>query len=158
MRPTTRILAVRTGRACVGGLTSAGLIALALLGACTPADGRKELPADGATGWTDADFVRGSLQGRIEQPLPQVFDATKAAMGDLGLIDIEGSIEPSRGRLSARTTDGERIRVDLSPAETGTATVLSIRFGTIGDESRSRELLAKVRGRGGAGGVGGTGG
>ncbi len=133
-------------RAALSGLVLAAACGLC---GCAAGDGRKELPPDGATGWTDADFVRGTLTGTLDLPVARAFVATRAAMEAMGLLDIEGGNDAARGRLSARTADGERVRVDLIGDERGAATSLSIRVGTIGDEARSRELLARARERSG---------
>jgi hypothetical protein len=91
-------------------------------------------------------YVKGELHSTEGASLDRAWNATQAAIGDMGFTVTAKDKDAVSAELNAITADGKRIKIVLN-READNVTEISIRVGTFGDESMSRLILERIRKR-----------
>lgn len=130
MKPKLKTL---LGVACVCCLVSTGCTLLLLGGAA-------------AAGAGTVVYVRGELQTTVDATLDGAWRASRDALKDLQMPVTAETKDGLTGKLTARTAGDKKVTIRLKKV-TDTTTDLSIRMGTWGDETASRQLLEQIKKR-----------
>ena len=69
---------------------------------------------------------------------------TDAALKDLGLPIIQDKEDKLSAHLESEFSDGKRVWIDVQKASESVSE-LTIRVGLMGDDARSRQILAAIR-------------
>jgi hypothetical protein len=91
-----------------------------------------------------AVYVMGKLKEDVQAPVARVHAAARAAITDLGIPVIQDKGDSLTAHLESEFSDGKRVWIDVEKSS-DTISTLTIRVGLMGDEIRSREILAKIR-------------
>jgi hypothetical protein len=91
-----------------------------------------------------AVYVMGKLKEEINAPVAKVHEAARAAIKDLGIPLIQDKEDTLTTHLESEFSDGKRVWIDVEKTS-DTVSTLTIRVGLLGDEVKSREILAKVK-------------
>lgn len=91
-------------------------------------------------------YVKGELHSTEDVSLDRAWDATQAAIKDMGFIVTTEDKDAVSATLVALTADSKKIKIILN-RKTDKLTEISIRVGTFGDESMSRLILERIRKR-----------
>jgi hypothetical protein len=91
-------------------------------------------------------YVKGELHSTEGVSLDRAWNATQAAIQDMGFIVTAKDKDAVSAKLMALTTDNTTIEITLN-RNADNLTGISIRVGTLGDESMSRLILEKIRKR-----------
>jgi len=98
----------------------------------------------GAAGVGTYAYISGELQTSEAVTLDKAWDATQAGMKDLGYTMVEKQKDSLRAKLTALGPGDKKIQVSLEK-KSDTVTQIGIRVGTFGDETLSRQILAKIK-------------
>jgi hypothetical protein len=96
--------------------------------------------AGGAAG---AVYVMGRLQERVQAPVPTVHHAAVQGLKDLDLPILEDKGDKITAHLESEFADSSHVWIDLDTVGES-QTKITIRVGIVGDEARSRRLLAVI--------------
>lgn len=94
-------------------------------------------------------YYKGRLYRDFAVPLPDVRNATHAALLDLHFILLTDDAKDGKAFILTRTADGKKVRIYLDvvtnpiPAE-GTLTRVSIRVATFGDEGVTARIFDQI--------------
>lgn len=123
--------------------TTRAAAAAILLTATLPAgSGCATAVAAGAVGAGAYAWVDGDIERRIDTDVITVWEAVRQAARELELEVETDRIDGLEGRMVARRSDGQTVRI----AARGTgrvSTIVSIRVG-LGDKSKSRAIMRRV--------------
>jgi Protein of unknown function (DUF3568) len=97
--------------------------------------------AAGAGGYA---YVKGEVKSTEGASLDRAWQATLAAMKDLEYTVTKQGKDALAGELTARNAIGKEIYI-YEKKVSDTATEISIRVGTFGDEAVSRTILMKIK-------------
>ena len=97
----------------------------------------------GAAAASGVVWVKGKLQQNLDAPLERVHSATLSALKKLSLPVIADRIDKSRSKVESEYSDGKHVWIQMDYL-TKSATRIIIRAGTLGDETRSREILDNI--------------
>ncbi len=101
--------------------------------------------AVGATGGAaGAVYVMGKLEEEFTQPVPTVHKAAAAGIKDLDLPILEDKGDKVTAHLESEFADGKHVWIDLDLVA-DSRTKITIRVGVMGDEVRSRKILAAIK-------------
>lgn len=103
------------------------------------------LVAAGAAGGTVA-YLRGELQINLDYPSNHVRSAALGAIQDLGHVLVADETDGKMLRITARTTQDERVLIHVDPLKDRVSR-LRIRIGRLGSEEESRVVLDKILAR-----------
>ena len=103
------------------------------------------LVAGGAVGAGGMVYVKGKLQEQLNSPLAKVHEATLAALKDFELPVREDKKDLLVAKVRSQLANGDPIWIKLSSLSEE-STEITIRVGILGNETRSRRLLGKIRG------------
>lgn len=121
-----------------GGRLIIGLILASLCSGCVV------LAVGAAGGVAGAVYVMGKLQEELNHPLAAVHEATLQGLRDLDLPISEDKAAKLAAHVESKLADGTHVWVDLDSVA-DSRTKLTIRVGVVGDESRSRNILAAIK-------------
>lgn len=121
------------------------LVSLAFLSGCAAA------VVGAAAAGAGYVWYQGALRSTVDAPLPEVGVATRKALDDLDFVGIYGRTDKLEGTVRSRMADGTKVTVKLKAADLD-ATEVTIRVGTIGDRSISRQVMRHIEDRLGVGG------
>jgi hypothetical protein len=122
----------RSGRLIVG------LILACLCSGCVA------LAVGAAGGVAGAVYVMGKLQEEVNHPIAAVHEATLQGLRDLDLPIDEDKVDKLAAHVESKLADGTHVWVDLDSIA-DSRTKLTIRVGVVGDEARSRKVLAAIK-------------
>lgn len=88
-------------------------------------------------------WVTGRLQQNLNASLEKAHKATLAGLKKLRLPILVDKQDKLTVKVESEYADGKRVWIDLEYV-TQSATKISIRVGTMGDEVRSREILDNI--------------
>jgi hypothetical protein len=97
--------------------------------------------AAGAAGYV---YVKGELKSTEGASLDKTWNATLVSMKELSFTIIKQGKDGIAGELTARTAANKDVHIYLKKLS-DTATEISIRVGTFGDEELSRTILMKIK-------------
>lgn len=97
-----------------------------------------------AAGAAGTVYVLGKLQEDISQPVPTVHHAAIAGIKDLELPLLEDKGDKLTARLESEFADGTHVWIHIGSTGESRAR-LTIRVGVMGDEVRSRQILAAIK-------------
>jgi len=101
--------------------------------------------AVGATGGAaGAVYIMGKLQEELSQPVPTVHKAATVGIKDLELPLLEDKGDKLTAHLESEFADGKHVWIDLDSVA-DSRTQITIRVGVLGDEVRSRKILAAIQ-------------
>ena len=83
------------------------------------------------------------LRGTFAGPLLDVSDACERAFQDLRLVGVDQVVDGLKGKVTARTADGSRVRVKLKAMDFQ-STHFVIKVGTFGDKAMSQQVARYV--------------
>lgn len=89
-------------------------------------------------------YVRGDLEAVEAKKLDTVYDATKKALEQLELSISKDAKDAMSAEITARDSQDKKITVKLTAA-TEDSTKLSIRFGTFGNDTKSRMVYDQIK-------------
>lgn len=98
----------------------------------------------GVAGGTAA-YAMGDLESELEASPQKIVGAAARVLEDMEMRDVQSSATSIDGEVSARSLD-RNVTVKVKH-KTETISKVSIRVGPFGDESLSREILEKIKGR-----------
>ena len=124
------------------GRRSKGLI-IGLILACL-CSGCVALAVGAAGGVAGAVYVMGKLQEELDHPITAVHEATLQGLRDLDLPIVEDKADKLAAHIESKLADGTHVWIDLESIA-DSRTRLTIRVGLVGDESRSRKILAAIK-------------
>ncbi len=88
-------------------------------------------------------YVRGELQTAYAASFNRTWDATIAALNDLGITIYNTKRDATEGDIEATKTDGTKVKINLKPKGQGVTSV-RIRVGIFGDEEVSRTISDQI--------------
>ena len=89
-------------------------------------------------------YIKGEVKSTEGASLDRAWPATLAAMKDLGYPIAKQGKDALAGELTAHNASGKEVYIYLKKVS-DTATEISIRVGTFGDENLSRTILMKIK-------------
>ncbi|HTI72564.1 MAG TPA: DUF3568 family protein [Candidatus Limnocylindria bacterium] len=89
-------------------------------------------------------YVTGELKSMAGASLERTYNASRAAIKDLRFIEVHANSDALDGSIEARTVDDKKVMIHVKRIS-DTATDLSIRVGTFGDETLSRQILDQIQ-------------
>ncbi len=98
----------------------------------------------GAAGAGTVAYLKGELKTNEDVPINKLFDATRAALKEMGLTVQKFEKAVDSAQFTAMTADDKTIKINLKKRN-DYLTELSIRVGTFGDESLSKKILEEIR-------------
>ena len=119
------------------------IIGLILVYLCS---GCMALAVGAASGVAGAIYVMGKLQEELNHPIAAVHEATLQGLRDLDLPISENKADKLSAHVESKLADGTHVWIDLDSIA-DSRTKLTIRVGVVGDESRSRKILAAIKAR-----------
>jgi len=102
------------------------------------------LAAAGAAGAVGVAYAKGDLTATLEANPQQVVDATNEAFEQMDIVQVGSNATAVDGQVTGRTAGDDRIVVNVK-SEGASASRISIRVGTFGDETLSRQILDKIK-------------
>jgi hypothetical protein len=84
-------------------------------------------------------YIRGELQTTYAASFNRTWDASLAALKDLGITVYNTKKDATEGDIEATKADGTKVKINLKPTEPDT-TAVKIRVGIFGDEEVSRTI------------------
>ena len=97
--------------------------------------------AAGAAGYA---YVKGELKSTEGASLDKLWNATLVTMKELSFPIIKQGKDGVAGELTARNAKGKDVYIYCKKLS-DTATEITIRVGTFGDEEMSRTILMKIK-------------
>ena len=91
-------------------------------------------------------YVAGELKAQEEVSLNRAWNASVRAMEDLEFTITSKEKDAFNAKLTARGAGDKKIQVKLKK-QVEKVTEIRIRIGVFGDESMSRQILEKIKGR-----------
>lgn len=89
-------------------------------------------------------YMKGDLESVEAEHIDEVYAATKKALDQFGYAVTKDKKDAISAEVTARDSQDKKVVIRLNTTE-DRATKLSIRFGTFGNEARSRLLYDKIR-------------
>lgn len=89
-------------------------------------------------------YVDGELKENESVSYDAAYNATMAAAKDMGYAVIDNQKGSVTAKVTVRTTDDKKILITLNK-QSPAITEIRIRVGTFGDESLSRQVLARIK-------------
>jgi hypothetical protein len=102
------------------------------------------LAVGAASGVAGAVYVMGKLQEELNDPITAVHEATLQGLRDLDLPIAEDKSDKLAAHIESKLADGTHVWIDLNSIA-DSRTRLTIRVGAVGDEARSRKILAAIK-------------
>ena len=102
------------------------------------------LLAGGAIGGGTAVYIKGQMEETFNQPVPNVHEATLAALKELNMPVIEDTHDNTSAKMKSVVASGENVWIDIS-ALSNTAAKVTLRVGTMGDEGKSTAILNTIQ-------------
>lgn len=102
------------------------------------------LAVGAAGGVAGAVYVMGKLQEELNHPIAAVHEATLRGLRDLDLPISEDKVDKLAAHIESKLADGTHVWIDLDSIA-DSRTKLTIRVGVVGDEVRSRKILAAIK-------------
>jgi hypothetical protein len=124
--------------------TGPALVALILLP--LPLSGCIAVAAGAAAGYGAYTYQEGRVSGTTGASLDRTYAAALAALQDSGLSIDEKLRTSHSASITAHTADRTEVTLDLAK-RASSMTRVDIRWGLMGDEKRSRQLLSAIKGR-----------
>lgn len=116
-------------------LVVAALLCLSLtLVGCTPS----------LVGENAAAYSMGRLHARVDRDMNSVYEASVAALEQLEIKVTDKKKDVFGAKILGKTSDEQPITIKIEP-ETDSSTLLNIRFGALGSETRSRAIYDQIR-------------
>jgi uncharacterized lipoprotein len=88
-------------------------------------------------------YVRGELQTTYAASFNRTWEASLAALKDLGITVYNTEKDATEGNIEATKADGTKVKINLKPAGVDTTSV-KIRVGIFGDEEVSRTISNQI--------------
>ena len=99
--------------------------------------------AIGGAAYGTYKYVRGDLTGNYSAPVDEVWDATRAALTEIGVQPKEQSHDAFGGEIKAELYDGKSLKVKLVRLGDN-LTEVGVRVGTFGDQARSELVHSEI--------------
>ncbi len=99
-------------------------------------------PSPGFETW---QYTNSQYVGVAGATLDKTWAATLAALEQMGMTVKAKTRERLRGDISAVEADGTSVQIALS-RQSGDFTRVTIQVGLLGDETKSRAIVAKIKG------------
>jgi hypothetical protein len=88
-------------------------------------------------------YVKGELQTTYAASFNRTWDASLAALKDLGITVYNTQKDATEGNIEATKADGSKVKLNLKPTGSDT-TAVKIRVGIFGDEEVSRTISNQI--------------
>ena len=89
-------------------------------------------------------YAKGDLEAIVDNSYQEVWNASQAGVRDLGLPLRKARKQPEKATVESERLDGKKIKITITP-QTKDRTKLSIRVGTFGDKTTSREIYEAIK-------------
>ena len=89
-------------------------------------------------------YIKGDFEVTLDEGLTPVYNASVAALAELGLPVISKSESLLDAQIVSRTSLDKKVKIILKRIDANN-TMLSIRIGTFGDESHGRLIYEKIK-------------
>jgi len=89
-------------------------------------------------------YVDGELKDTEAVSYDTAYDATMAAMKDMGYAVVENTKGETSAKITVRSTGDNKITITLNK-QSSTVTEIRIRVGTFGDKNLSEQVLDKIK-------------
>jgi len=99
--------------------------------------------AGGAIGGGTAVYVKGQVEQTFNNSVPHVHEATLAALKELNMPVVEDVHDETGAKMKSVVASGEDVWIDIS-ALSNTASKVTVRVGTMGDEGKSTAILDTI--------------
>lgn len=100
--------------------------------------------AGAGAGATTAAYITGELRATDHVDMDRAWQATLDALTAMNMPIGEPRKDALTGRLVARTADNKDVNIRLD-RKGSNLTEIRIRIGVMGDETRSRQILERIR-------------
>ncbi len=97
-----------------------------------------------AAGAGGVAYVEGELQSSEAVAFDKAWDATLAAMKDMDYGVTDKQKDAASAKITARGAGDKKITINLDKVSVS-VTKITIRVGTFGDETLSRQILDKIK-------------
>ncbi len=97
----------------------------------------------GAVGGGTAVYIKGQVEETFNNSVHRVHEATLAALNDLNMPVIEDTHDSTSAKMKSIVASGENVWIDIS-ALSNTASKVTIRVGTMGDEGKATSILNTI--------------
>ena len=103
--------------------------------------------AAGAGAAAGVVYTAGALEAHLDGTSEEVVAAAEQSLRDLGLTIESAAASTFDGKVVARTADDSRVTVtvEANSAAQCALSKVTIRYGILGDESKSRVILSGIR-------------
>lgn len=98
----------------------------------------------GAAGAGTVAYLKGELKTNEDVPINKLFNATQAALKEMGYTVKKFEKAALSAKFVALTADDKTININLKKRN-DYLTEISIRIGTFGDESLSKQILEEIK-------------
>ena len=98
----------------------------------------------GAAGAGTVAYLKGELKTNEDVPIDKLWNATQAAIKEMGFAVKTEEKDALSAKLVALTADDKTININLKKRN-DYLTEISIRVGTFGDESLSKKILEEIK-------------
>lgn len=88
-------------------------------------------------------YVRGELQTTYAASFNRTWEASLAALKDLGITVYNTQKDATEGDIEATKADGTKVKINLKPTGSDTTSV-KIRVGIFGDEEVSKTISSQI--------------
>ena len=123
-----------------------GCVLLVLLGAVgLPLAGCIAVAAGAAAGYGAYEYSNGAYTVSLPGSVDQVWRATMATLEEDGAKIRGKTRERTEAQVRAVTADEQEVEIALARNAAGDFTRVTIRFGLMGDEPRSRALAGRIK-------------
>jgi hypothetical protein len=118
-------------------------VALAAVLGLLPTVGGCFYAAVGAAAVGTYAYVKGDLEQTVQAKPEQVVAATQKAFTSLKYVLVSKEADATGGKVSGKSVDNTDVTVKATSVGAD-ATKISVRFGTFGDEAKSRILMDEI--------------
>ncbi|UCE39462.1 MAG: DUF3568 family protein [Thermoplasmata archaeon] len=125
-------------------MKSKSLLLTIILGMGLLANSGCVLLVGGAAGAGAVAYLGGELKSDEEISLDRLWDATQAAIKDMGLTVKTKEKDYLSAKLVAVTADDKNININLK-RKSDNLTEIAIRIGKFGNESMSQQILNEIK-------------
>lgn len=119
---------------------SALLVTAAMVSGCVA------LGLGAAAGAGTAVYVKGQHKETVDAAVPQVHQATIAALQDSGITIQEESVDDFSADIKGKMSDGTNVWIDLK-RQTASTTQIGVRVGATGDQEESAAIVDRIKNR-----------
>ncbi len=124
-------------------MRSRRIVFVLLLLFAVSSSGCAALVVGAAAGGGTAVYIKGQVEQTFSHSVPRVHEATLAALKELNMPVIEDNHDDTSAKMKSVVASGEDVWINIS-ALSNTASKVTVRVGTMGDEGKSTAIINKI--------------